>query len=318
MPIEEMRGKVMYFKRNGDDLYWGNSKAEIIETYPDLFETDEVRNALKLGISKNKFITSFSFIGGSIFENAALLGANPGYLSNLSQLAPELKSQLLKGCWKRFEGEDILYKYRALEGMYKNSYLTETDNSINRYITADIALEGTDLFVVMVWDGFVLINIETYDKTDGKEVLDILERTAKQYGVPRHNIAYDAAGVGGFVAGFLKQAYDFKGGSAPLNGENYANLRTQCYYKMAEMVNKFQVYVKYKGHSEYLVKELDATRKIQYVEGKLKIEPKEEIKKKLGGRSPDFADCFSMRAVFIYRKTLIQKSSVKIFDVPYK
>ena len=314
MPITEMRGKILYFRRVGDDLFWGESKDELIAKYPDLFNTPDILEAAKLGIGAKRFITSFSFISGSVFENMELLKVNAGYLSNLSQLAPEQKAQLLNGCWKRFEGEDIMYKYRALEGMYTNSFIKESDNSITRYITADIALEGADLFVVMVWADMVLIDISTYEKTDGKEVIDILESTAKRYGVARHNVAYDAAGVGNYINGFLKTAYNFVGGSSPLNNENYANLRTQCYFKMAEMVNTFKVYCKTKSNSEDLIKELDATRKVPYVFGRVKMESKDDIKKKIGGRSPDFADCFSMRAVFFYRKTITAKPKVLTMD----
>lgn len=309
MPIKEMRGKVLFFKRDGDNLFWGNSKKEIIQKYPELFDTNEMREGEKLGIKKEDFITSFSFIGGSVFENKELLKVNSGYLSNLSQLSPEMKSQLLKGCWKRLDSEDILFKYDSLEKMYENSFIKETENSIHRYITADIALEGADKFVIMVWDGYVLIKIISIDKSNGSEVINIIQKAAKDFGVPINNICFDAAGVGGFLGGFFKNSYSFVGNSSPLLGENYSNLRTQCYYKMSILVNDNKVFIKDKNYSEYLIKELDMTRKVPHVFGKLKIESKDIIKQKINGL-PDFADCFSMRAVFDYKKQIVYKPRV--------
>jgi hypothetical protein len=80
----------------------------------------------------------------------------------------------------------------------------------------------------------------------------------------------------------------------------YENLRTQCYYELAERVNDCEIYIATDSGSlqTAIVEELFQTRKRPYNGQKLQIMPKAEIKGRLRGKSPDFADALMMRMWF--------------------
>lgn len=84
--IEERSGVLRYFYRINEKLYWADTAAELEEQFPDMAV-----------IAPPKSLT---FIRGTIYENKALLNANPQYLASLLALHPVEMERLLKGNWK--------------------------------------------------------------------------------------------------------------------------------------------------------------------------------------------------------------------------
>ena len=139
---------------------------------------------------------------------------------------------------------------------------------------------------------------------------------AKTYQVPNSNITYDNDGVGGFVDGFIVGAIPFLNGGSPLpmpeamiieKGKvvqpNYFNLKTQCYFKLAEMIQNGEIYVDCKDGTvvDELSKELEQVKRDKIDgDGKLRILPKEKVKE-LIGRSPDYSDALMMRMYFCFK-----------------
>ena len=118
--------------------------------------------------------------------------------------------------------------------------------------------------------------------------------------VPISNVIYDADGTKLFVRqsakdGFLKGSVQFRNNSRAYGDENYANLKTQCYFKLAEMVKKGLIYIYDTTHKENVIKELEQIRKKPLDDdGKIRLEKKADLKLRLG-RSPDYADMLMMR-----------------------
>lgn len=84
--IPERSGVLRYFVRGGDDrLEWGDSREELMERCPGADAID---------------IKSVTFIAASVFDNPALLTADPGYLANLKALIRVERERLLHGNWK--------------------------------------------------------------------------------------------------------------------------------------------------------------------------------------------------------------------------
>ncbi|HPV56717.1 MAG TPA: hypothetical protein PKW61_06285, partial [Tenuifilaceae bacterium] len=89
---------------------------------------------------------------------------------------------------------------------------------------------------------------------------------------------------------------------------NYYNLRTQCYFKLADLVNNNLIYLSdsdidiRKKITEELaeVKQKDIDK-----DGKLMIVPKDLIKRNLG-RSPDDADSIMMRMYFEIKPSFVR------------
>lgn len=314
-PIPERNGVLRYFARDGENYIWGDTKEEVIEKAPYLFE--QVKE--KTDIDLNHFIKSITFISGDIYDNKALLDVDPAYLGNLLSQDEDTKASLLHGNWKVVLSDQDIYNYTAFVGMFNNLY--EVDRT-GKYITADIALKGSDKFIVGYWEGMCLEDIIIRDKSDGKMVVDDITSLAKTYQVPNSNITYDNDGVGGYIDGFIVGAIPFLNGGSPMinpntpvkenhktKPDNYFNLKTQCYYLSGDNVNagKYKISEKVANtmyddkmtvrqrflHERKAIKRAKADH-----DGKLKIIGKDEMKIKLGGQSPDIMDMFMMRERF--------------------
>jgi len=301
-PIPERDGVIRYFIRNGEEYIWGDSQEECIERGWFLIK-DAVE---KSGIPADSMVKSITFISGDIYGNKELLKVNPEYLGNLLSQDDATKSQLLGGNWKIRLSDIDLYDYYKFLDIHTNTGVKKT--GVKR-ITADIALKGSDKFIVFVWDGSVVIDVLILDKSNGKQVIEGIEMLAKRHKVQYSNITFDNDGVGGFVDGFIEGAVEFKNGGAAMNGEAYANLKTQCYYKSADRVKRGDILI-----SEFVCSQMyDNKRTIKQQleferkaikrdkadnDGKLKIISKAEMKIKLGGKSPDLLDALMMFEIF--------------------
>ena len=170
------------------------------------------------------------------------------------------------------------------------------------YITADIALHGSDRFVVGVWKGMVLVEIIVRDKIEADEVEALLKSTAEKWGVQRSKICYDSDGLGTYLKSYLKGAIPFVNNATPIEikktKEQYKNLKSQCYFRFAKSITDGKYFFK-ADLSEYwedIVEELECIKN-RGDETKLSVLQKKEIKA-LIGRSPDFSDMLMMREWF--------------------
>lgn len=97
-PIQERSGVMRYFLRLSDEIYWGDSKQDLIDEHYDyLAPVVEASHGM---VSFDDMIKSFSFVAASVYDNPALLKVNPQYLSNLNALNDVEKQRLLYGNWK--------------------------------------------------------------------------------------------------------------------------------------------------------------------------------------------------------------------------
>ncbi len=176
-------------------------------------------------------------------------------------------------------------------------------------------MRGSDKFVLIVWNGWAAIDKVILDKTGGKEVIEAIEKLRIKHQVRPSNITYDADGVGAFIGGqggFIKRAIPFVNGSRPLlykgSVEKYENLKTQCYYHLAEKISDGEIWLKCFNdeHKEPLVSELEQVKSRDIDnDNVMRLMKKEDVKKILG-RSPDLADALMMRIRFELGKSLPQ------------
>lgn len=304
-PIKERSGAIRYFTRFKNVLIWGDSPDEVLQQLPEDVRKDYTLESVK----------SFTFIPGLLNDNKILTDSDPSYKSNLLALDDYDKQQLLGGRWLKASDDAMrLYDSSAVSDIFTNTFVK---NGI-KYITADIALEGSDAFVVGIWDGWRLVEVHKIDKSDGAEVLIFIEKMARQHAVAQRNICFDADGVGGFLKGFLKNAISFHGGGSPylnvkrVEKQNYENARSQIYYHLRKVINDYEIFADVPPQYKRLLEdELNATLKAETTSsGKLRIIPKDAIKAKIK-RSPDFADMVAMRSVFdlIGRDTEVRRGA---------
>ena len=227
------------------------------------------------------------------------------YIKSLSELTGVARQRLYLGNWEYDDDENQLMTYSAILDLFNNTHVEPKTGE--RSITADIAFEGSDYFVLMVWEGHVLIHVEKHPKSAGKEVIDLINNLKNKFHVPNSRIVYDADGAGGFLSGrqgFLPGAISFHNNGSPItvNGEkeNYENLKAQCSYALAKRVNAGGLWLKAvpQEMQELIIEEIEQVKsRDKDLDGKLKIERKDEVKKNIG-RSPDHSDCIMMREIF--------------------
>lgn len=214
------------------------------------------------------------------------------YLDNLNRLPYIDRQRLLLGNWEYDESEDALISYVDILNIFENISIDESDKM---YITADIAFTS-DKMVIMIWRGLTIIKIIVNPEVE--KIEDYILELAREYKVPNQNIAYDNDGVGQFLKSRLTRAYAINNNGKPLLNENYKNLKTQLYYKLAEEVNEFNVKCADKRYIEDMTEELQQVRhKPSKDVGKLEIVGKDEVKRYLG-RSPDLSDAMAYRMIF--------------------
>jgi len=138
--------------------------------------------------------------------------------------------------------------------------------------------------------------ITSMDTSSVVDTIDAIKTMAIQNSVQRSHIIVDEDGVGGGVKDGVSGCKGFVNGSKALKSENFQNLKTQCYFKLGEMVNNGKVAIKDTRHKQTIIEELEIIKrdKLDKDTQKLSIVPKDTMKSLLG-RSPDYADALMMR-----------------------
>lgn len=241
----------------------------------------------------------------------SLYGDNPHtakeYEESLSDIKNEATKQRLKyGNWEYDDDPAQLMDYDSIRDLFT----TKTPEAPHKKsLTIDIARFGPDKAVFMYWEGLQVKEIRVYERS----AIDFLQEEAASFcnakHIPRSNVIADEGGVGGgFIDNFKCKGFvgnraaippltsaHIKDGKQIVRYEdqvNYANLRTQCYYLLAEYVNNRRIGIDVSAYEEQIIQELEQVREKNIdKDSRLQIIGKEQIKETIG-RSPDFADCF--------------------------
>jgi len=216
------------------------------------------------------------------------------YKTQLETLDELSKQRLLFGNWEYDATNDNLIYYDSILNLFNQNGI-EGD----KYISCDVARFGSDKTVIMYWEGLHIKKIRSILKSAVNEVVDEIRLLQQQNNVRLTNIIVDEDGVGGGVKDYMK-CRGFVNNSRALKGENYQNLKTQCYYKLADLVNTAQIGIDCPDINvkNLIIEELEQVRtKDADKDNKLQIIPKETVKDIIG-RSPDYADALAMRMFF--------------------
>ena len=309
-PIPERDGVIRYFCNDGGNYIWGDTRKEVLEQVPHLIEQyKEVEN-----FDERTIIKSVTFVAGSIAHNKKLLQVNPEYLGNLNALDEADKKALLGGNWNAVSNEDMIFDLHKLNQIEFNSWNWEDrdSKSKDKFITADIALMGSDMLVLFVWQGFTIIDaIFVKESIEADKCLQIIIELSKKHQIPRQHISFDRDGIGAFLKGFLSFSHDIVNNSKCLFKENYSNLKAQMFFQTSKIIEDIYILPEIANQKigsermiDVLKKHLRAIRKRKNPDdNKLGLNKKEEQKNILGC-SPDLADAFAQRGYFykIYNK----------------
>ena len=104
-PIPERSGKLRWFVRRDEILYWANTKQELWKQF-DLNTPEEKAEP-----------RSVTFIMSKLEDNQELLKVNPGYMANLKAMSVIERERLLHGNWKIKAAAGLFFK-RSQVGDY--------------------------------------------------------------------------------------------------------------------------------------------------------------------------------------------------------
>jgi len=231
------------------------------------------------------------------------------YIESLKRADKQTKERLLLGNWEYDDDPNRLFEYDAIIDIFTN----DAERG-NKYLTIDVAGRGRDKTILMFWDGLFITKITTMDNISTQELDEILIK----YKIPRSHCLADNDGVG---FGLVKDTQGIKGfvnNSTAIGKKkysknkpityNYTNLKSQCWFHLANFVNSGLIGC-YKGiKSEdkvLLIEDLEQIKqKDQDKDGKLRVISKDEIKEHIG-RSTDIGDAMMMRMYFELKQKVI-------------
>ena len=219
--------------------------------------------------------------------------------------------RLIKGNFDYDDNPLKLIKQAAALSVFTNTHVPI--DFLNKYMTTDIAMHGSDHFVLGIWYGRVLMQFYRIPITGGKYIVDFIKDLLKSHDIPEEHLCYDADGLGSYLGkkgGYFPNALAFNGASNSkrIKKENYVNLKAICGHYFANRVNRFEYW--YKAIQDDEMQE-QVTLEFGVLEGtgmdgddkKTGINKKEEQKKMLDGKSPDILDMSMMREAFEIKGT---------------
>jgi hypothetical protein len=197
------------------------------------------------------------------------------------------------------EDEGQLILNESIIKLFSNTHI----NDGVKYITGDIARLGNDKTIAMVWSGLKVIEVVELQVSKVNESVNLINSLKIKHNVNLQNIIVDEDGVGGGVKDYLS-CQGFVNNSKPLKvkgaTENFSNLKSQCYYHLAQTINRNEIQCSNftEKQQRLLIEELEFVRLSKTIDAaKISIMGKDEIKKYLG-RSPDYADALMMRMYY--------------------
>lgn len=116
-PIPERSGKLRWFIRRNETLYWANTKQELWDQFN--LQTEEERQEPR----------SVTFIMSRLSDNQELLKVNPGYLANLKALSVIERERLLYGNWKIKAAAGLFFKRTQI-----GEILDKVPNDVIRWV----------------------------------------------------------------------------------------------------------------------------------------------------------------------------------------
>lgn len=254
-----------------------------------------------------------------------------GYIETLRNEKDTVRRQRLwEGNWDYNEDQNSMVSFDALSDSFSNTIIKDNQ----KYLIVDVARFGKDSSTFNFWEGLELVKIERRQK----QSLEMTKQQAKDFAaaerIPYSNIMVDEDGVGGGIVDGMVGVRGFVANSTPIPTAteirtkkskivnpmipkaNYANLKSQCAFKIAELINEHKVAFKVQDYREIIIEELTALLKEKDMDSdrKLQIMPKSEVKEALG-HSPDIGDPIIYRAWFELKREAMDEDPLKELQI---
>lgn len=243
-----------------------------------------------------------AYVPASVYDNPFI---SDHYIENLKRLDTKNRERLLNGNWEYDEDPTKIFDYDRIIDM-----LTLNAERGEKYCVVDQAGFGRDNCMITYWDGLFVTEVEILENISSSE----LDKRLLKRNIPRSHCIVDEVGVGFGLVKELEGIIGFVANASPLKKEkkenetekvthNYKNLRSQCWFELAEYVNegKIGIYrelpIKFK---DLLIEDLEVMKQMDGdKDTKLRVISKQELKDTGAlNRSTDAGDVLMMRMYF--------------------
>jgi len=195
-------------------------------------------------------------------------------------------------------GEDVLIPLSWAEAALKRPVGDEMQGAI--VMGVDVARFGSDRTAFCIRDKVAIRHIEKHVKLSTMETAGRVKALAARWRIKPENIHIDDTGVGGGVTDRLRElglkVDGVKFGAAAVESEKFADVRAEMYWAMREAVrpdSEHPIGIALATDSQNVVQEISTSRYGYTSRGQIRIESKDDIRKRLG-RSPDLADAAAL------------------------
>lgn len=246
-----------------------------------------------LPFKKNQLTEDYAFIQSLYYDNKYTAHS---YKEQLEMIKDKNnKERLMFGNWDYDDDPTALCEYDAICDMFTNTHVPGGQ----KYISADLAMQGRDKFVAGSWNGDICEVSIDMDKSTAKEIEDTLRELKNIKGVGNTNIVADSDGLGQYLSSYIKNIKTFHGGGQAKDKNEYDRIKDQCGFKLANLINNRQIrIICNKLQEEEIKKEISMCLKRDNIDiDKKKIIRKDKMKELLGN-SPDYLDMLLMKMVF--------------------
>ena len=130
-PDPERSGKIRYMARVNEEIVWGDTPEEVIQTANEAdYDVEITADDIK----------SVAFVASNVYDNQELLKVNKGYLANLKALSIVERERLLYGNWKIKAAKGLFFPRSAIPQL-----LDTVPTDVTRWVRAwDLAATDTD------------------------------------------------------------------------------------------------------------------------------------------------------------------------------
>lgn len=259
---------------------------------------------------EGKLKKEYAFIPALVQDNP---WATEDYIEMLRSTEDEVtKQRLYFGNWEYDDDPATLCSYDAICDLFTNEHVKATGLG---KLSADLAMKGRDRFVTGKAVGHVCTIIIDKVYSPGKMIETDLRNAMIEHRVSRSNVVADSDGLGAFLESYLNGIKEFRGGAKALS-DMYDNIKTQCAFKLAELINNRDFRIICTVEQEERIKAELGQLKQGNVDSDTKKKSliSKDVMKAALNRSPDYLDMLIMLMIFEIRKP-IRGAKATVSDV---
>lgn len=232
------------------------------------------------------------------------------YLKSLLERDKVTRDRMYYGLWEYDADPSAMVPYDRITQVFTNGHVWHPEGTVrkdgtiesSKCVTVDPSYQGGDSTVILVWRGLAIVDCVEFsgDEVTLARTNSEIRRLCSEHQVPWSDVIIDVGGgYGNSAFESIPGSRRFNGGASPELDENYQNLRTQCFYRLAEAMRANEVWFRTEltaDARERIVREVEQLkRKGEDTDGKMRVVSKAEMKEALAGRSPDYLDAMAMR-----------------------